>query len=827
MDSRQSLIALLAALLIAAPPAPLAADTDGDGLPDEWELAHFGDLTTASATSDFEGDGTSDLAEYVAGTSPTDPTDSLTASISQNGAQFHASVTNRPASGAGYAGLARRYNWLSAYVNAPSRWRPATGVTTATAGSIVLDAPLAPNAALFLRCAVHLETTPPAPPPAAKRIDGISSNSRYTIYYGADFGPANIALLAQFDVVVLEAGVATCTPAVVAELQRRGVRHVIGYISIGEEPAFVPISAGDGTGPVRFAGGSIVPGSNGVASYYVDQAWSGAAYLSDGQPDVNGGFGSRFVNPNAAWRALLDAQRINGVPRSIAGLAQLAGPRASDTDTDRAHNFGFDGFFLDTLDTAGPYANAAGYYPWTAPAMRDTVQFIRERYPDKIVFANRGLFFFNPGLVNPTYNIRSYDYSIRPFIHALLLESYYLDSNAANTGVSPYFGDNKYNFAPKIIAEANRPDGFTVFALDYQMNRSPALYTQAVNESALQNGWLSYLAPNGGLDPIGTYVRDNPPAPDTAAPVWDSTGSPPFSPNDVPDRIGIQSTAPGAQAGEVIIHWDVARDQTPPVKYHVYRSTDAAFTNPQKYSNVAFQIGDGWATDPTVAFANKATITGLANGIHYFRVHAEDSAVPSHEDTNTVTRAITLGTAPDLSNPVTTLTIDGSLADWTDVTAYPTDPDDITGAQNPLDWREFRAAHNATYFYLAYTTDPPAALTIAHNAFLDTDRSRATGFRGGADNFPIGADYMIQAGTLYHYTGGGTDWSWASVGSTAFSWSASVAEIGVPWSFLGNPTALDLFLYGDNPSAGGDTVDWYPDTAPQVGGGGGFFKYHR
>ena len=324
-----------------------------------------------------------------------------------------------------------------------------------------------------------------------------------------------------------------------------------------------------------------------------------------------------------------------------------------------------------------------------------------------------------------------------------------------------------------------------------------------------------------------TYLRDNPPAPDTAAPIWDSTGSPPFSPNDVPDRIGIQSIAPGAQPGEVVIHWDVARDQTPPVKYNIYRSTDPAFTNPEKYSAVAFQIGNGWATDPTTAFANKTTITGLANGTHYFRVRAEDSAIPAHEDTNTVTLPITLSTAPDLSNPVTTLTIDGSLADWTGLTAYPSDPDDITGPQNPLDWRELRAAHNATYLYLAYTTDPPAALTVAHDAFLDTDRTRTTGFRGGGDNFPVGADYMIQGGTLYQYTGSGTNWSWSSVGSTAFSWSATVAEIAVPWSFLGNTTALDLFLYGDNPSAGGDTVDWYPDTAPQVGGGGGFFRYHR
>ena len=471
MPCRPSLLVLLAPLIFLAPRTLHAADADGDGLPDEWETFYFGNLTTATATSDFDGDGSSDLAEYLAGTSPVNPAENFRASISRNGLQLRAAVTARAAAGPGYTGLTRSYEWLSANPGTQLRWRPATGSLAASAGVFALDAPLAPNSALLVRCATRLDPTPPAPPPAAQRLDGISSNSRYTIYYGADFSPANLALLAQFDVVVLEANVTTCTPAVVAELQRRGVRHVIGYISIGEEPAFLPVSAGDGTGPVHFAGGSVVSGNNGVASYYVDQAWNGTAYLSDGQPDVNGGFGSRFVNPDAAWRAQLDAQHITGTPRSVAGLAQLAGRRTSDTDADRAHNFGFDGFFLDTLDTAGPYASAAGYYPWAAPAMRDTVQFIHERYPDKIVFANRGLFFFSPGLVNPTYNIRPYDSSIRPFIHALLVESYYLDSNPANPGVSPYFGDNKNNFAQKIIAEANRPDGFTVFALDYQMNQ--------------------------------------------------------------------------------------------------------------------------------------------------------------------------------------------------------------------------------------------------------------------------------------------------------------------------------------------------------------------
>jgi hypothetical protein len=46
-------------------------DTDGDGIPDAWELAYFGNITNAVAGADADGDGMSNLDEYRAGTNPT------------------------------------------------------------------------------------------------------------------------------------------------------------------------------------------------------------------------------------------------------------------------------------------------------------------------------------------------------------------------------------------------------------------------------------------------------------------------------------------------------------------------------------------------------------------------------------------------------------------------------------------------------------------------------------------------------------------------------------------------------------------------------------
>ena len=47
-------------------------DSDGDGIADAYEYQYFGNLATATATSSYLRDGTSDLQRYLAGVSPLD-----------------------------------------------------------------------------------------------------------------------------------------------------------------------------------------------------------------------------------------------------------------------------------------------------------------------------------------------------------------------------------------------------------------------------------------------------------------------------------------------------------------------------------------------------------------------------------------------------------------------------------------------------------------------------------------------------------------------------------------------------------------------------------
>ncbi|MCU0797083.1 MAG: hypothetical protein MUF31_14250 [Akkermansiaceae bacterium] len=567
-------------------------------------------------------------------------------------------------------------------------------------------------------------------------LAGFNPSTPYLIHYG-NWTPTLIdQARTGYRLVILHPSTSNITPANIASI-RSGPDltpgtsddvKVLAYISVGEDDRPGAPFAGDGNGPRVDPRptydsplsddiaplGDASPGGSGYASYYLDDN------DFNGLPDRNNIFGGYYVNPgDPAWYEILKTKTKAADGRC--GIQELL-------TTTFGAGYGCDGLFLDTLDTPAPNSFGATFFEWTAKAYRDLVRQISDDNPTKILLANRGVFFYNP-------NLKPYAYTLRPYINLLMFESYYTDSSG--TGLpSAFFDDNRFNFAPKINAEAGRPDGFGVIGLGYTTpGEPPALGTADFEACQRDQGWALYRT-NPALEalPFSTAAATwNAANPDSSPPVWDSTAataadSDPGTPgNQAPaPRIGVQEAV--AADASVTLRWDVARDQTGPVKYHVYHTTAATldFATATKISNVAPGIPENYRTGTGASkYPYEFTVTGLPNGVlHRFAIRAEDAL--GNEDSNTTVLSATPFGAPSYYK---TIAIDGNDADWADVPVLFTDP---SGEGIP-DIASIQVANDEEYLYLlvryhgsadtnGFNSSPSLFLSVDH------DDDTATGF---------------------------------------------------------------------------------------------------
>ena len=109
-------------------------DSDGDGLLNGWEQAHFGDPISAVATADPDGDGANNLQEQTAGTDPNNPDSTLkftdiqaaggNITLNWKGGQAARQIVQQSADPGG--------PWLALFTNPPP---------TAVSNSIIVPAP--------------------------------------------------------------------------------------------------------------------------------------------------------------------------------------------------------------------------------------------------------------------------------------------------------------------------------------------------------------------------------------------------------------------------------------------------------------------------------------------------------------------------------------------------------------------------------------------------------------------------------------------------------------------------------------------------------------
>ncbi|MCR9248295.1 MAG: hypothetical protein NXI31_24975 [bacterium] len=617
-------------------------------------------------------------------------------------------------------------------------------------------------------------------------------------HYLIHFGPmdaSKIAIAETHDLVILYSCHPSISREVVAEIQD-GVDAndpgddvlVLGYVNVGEDERTIGVSdldllldqrfVGDGTGPRldprgRGAAGQSLMGldprglpsvGGGYASFYLDDNSLETHGVGDGRPDRNGYTGACYVNlGDPAWFDVLDNMECASVDGRN-GFRELL-------TTSYGLGLGCDGVMLDNVDTCapnlwtGPGDPDQAEFEWTAAGYESFVSRLRSDYPDKLILQNRGLFFFHPDLPH-------YELSPRSNIDFVKLESYRLDSFASREFDAFTFADNKFNWGPKLQAEAYREDGFQILSLGYAEGpgidhgtltgssvTGLATLLEDIVETQERAGYRHYLHDAGG-GIINQFVRDNADFTDATPPVWTSTYNDnqpgyPTPPNAPTPRVGIQAVVP--ESGAVTVRWDVALDLNP-VRYRLYYSTlpySAQFSSIW-FSSAATQwlqpaIGTGYAggVGPGV-YPYEGQVTGLrASTRYWFAIRAVDRAGNADDNRvvlSTVTRAAPLA-----------IRIDGSFGDWDNVPWRIFDWRTRGQSAGP-DWRLIKVAHDEDYLYVqAQVWDrfqldgSPRYSSSQFEIYLDVDDDPFSGYR--ISN--LGSELMVLGDELVAQRRGG------------------------------------------------------------------------
>lgn len=169
---------------------------------------------------------------------------------------------------------------------------------------------------------------------------------------------------------------------------------------------------------------------------------------------------------------------------------------------------------------------------------------------------------------------------------------------------------------------------------------------------------------------------------------------------------------------------------------------------------------------------------------------------------------------PNSSAPfVSTILIDGSFDDWTEVPLAHADAVDLPTAS---DYQNIFVTNDATHLFIRVTLHAASDLGIFYNnIFVDGDNSAGTGF-----NFRVGSEMLIQGGGGYQQKNGGFN----EGGINGLDWAISPDGVGTDFEFRiarnatfasdGLPvfTSPTIGLVFDAENTSFQTVDTAPDS---------------
>ncbi|MDC0504377.1 multicopper oxidase domain-containing protein, partial [Verrucomicrobiales bacterium] len=125
---------------------------------------------------------------------------------------------------------------------------------------------------------------------------------------------------------------------------------------------------------------------------------------------------------------------------------------------------------------------------------------------------------------------------------------------------------------------------------------------------------------------------------------------------------------------------------------------------------------------------------------------------------------------------------------------------------NVIDLEELKVGQDNQFVYFYYKTVRAVSLSTGFQLFLDVDGRLETGYQG----LSVGADYLLQGGSFYIYSGQDGQWGWTAVAPPVVHVGEQSFQFTIERAAMGFPTKLEFVFYGSNQPTGGDQDEGVP-----------------
>lgn len=203
--------------------------------------------------------------------------------------------------------------------------------------------------------------------------------------------------------------------------------------------------------------------------------------------------------------------------------------------------------------------------------------------------------------------------------------------------------------------------------------------------------------------------------------------------------------------------------------------TNWKWTEIRSYKKLGKFVATSTVVEASLALQDLGTGSASPIQLGYVWKDSHENKLPTTRELSTVSG--NGSPHPDPGQPEQTIIkVDGEAKDWSGVTYL------ATGASNPKGLKVF---HDQDYLYLLIEG---SGLTSKMQVYMNTDSKSSTGYK--ASNWSSGgAEYLLESGRIYAYTGKGSNWSWKERLNlkkiNSYIEKDAIVEVAIPLAELG------------------------------------------